>query len=213
MNLITIRNEVESDYRIVEELTREAFWNHHTPGCNEHYLVHVVRKHEDFIPELDYVAEMDGKIVGNIIYTKAKLVDETGYEKEILTFGPLSVLPTYQRKGIGKALLEHSFEKALEMGYDTVVIFGHPGNYVSRGFKSSRKYNIFVGDHYYPTALLVKELKEGVLDGREWRFEESSAFDINDQDAEAFDELFEKKEKGYHTSQEEFYIYCRSSLK
>ena len=143
MRNLIIRNELESDYKAVEILTREAFWNVNTPGCNEHYLVHVLRTHEDYIPELDFVAEIDGEIVGHIIYSKAKLVDANGNTKNILTFGPLSVLPSYQRKGIGKALLNHSFTKALAMGYDMIVIFGHPSNYIARGFKSCQKYNIY----------------------------------------------------------------------
>ena len=113
MKNLIIRNEVENDYREVEELPREAFWNLHMPGCSEHYLIHVLRQHEDYIPELDFVAVMDGKIVGHIIYSKAKLVDEKGNEKKILTFGPLSVWPTYQRKGIGKALMNHSLAMAV----------------------------------------------------------------------------------------------------
>lgn len=78
MKEITIRNEKKDDFRTVEEITREAFWNLYNPGCNEHYVVHRMREHEDFIPELDFVAETDGKIVGNIMYTKAKLTDESG---------------------------------------------------------------------------------------------------------------------------------------
>ena len=101
MEKIIIRTEKPGDYRKVEELTREAFGNHHHPGCDEHYLVHVLREHEDFIPELDFVAEQDGEIVGNVMYTKANLVDEKGEEKEILTFGPISVHPNFQRKGGG----------------------------------------------------------------------------------------------------------------
>nr|WP_302596997.1 N-acetyltransferase [uncultured Cellulosilyticum sp.] len=213
MEKVIIRNELKSDYREVEELTREAFWNLYTPGCNEHYLLHVLRQHEDYIPELDFVAEVDGKIVGNIIYSKAKLIDEKGYEKSILSFGPLSVLPAYQRMGIGKSLLEHSFEKALEMGYDTIVIFGHPGNYIARGFKSCKKYNICVGDNYFPTAMLVKELKPFNMDGRKWTFYESPAFEINEKDADEFDQSFAPKEKAYKVSQEEFYIYSHSSIK
>ena len=212
MKNMMIRNQVESDYRTVEELTREAFWNYHAPGCDEHYLVHVLHQHEDYIPELDFVAEVEGKIVGNIIYTKAKLVDEDGNEKEILTFGPLSVLPEYQRNGIGKALLNHSFEKALELGYDTVVIFGHPGNYISAGFKSCKKYNICVGDNYFPTAMLVKELKPVDFGGKKWNFHESAAYEYKSEEAEAYDQLFEPKEKGYKESQEEFYIYSHSSI-
>ncbi|MBP1694689.1 MAG: Acetyltransferase [Chloroflexi bacterium] len=94
---ILIRNETENDYRAVEEITREAFWNLYFPGCHEHYLVHIMRDHADFLKELDFVAECDGKIVGNIMYTKAWLVDETGKEMDIVSFGPISVLPEYQR--------------------------------------------------------------------------------------------------------------------
>lgn len=208
---ITIRNETETDYRTVEELTREAFWNLNFPGCSEHYLIHVLRSHADFIPELDLVAEADGKIVGSIIYSKSKLTDEKGNEKDILTFGPLSVSPEYQRKGIGKALIEHSFIKAAELGYDTVVIFGSPSNYISRGFKSCKKYNVSLNG-YFPTAMLVKEIKENALDGRSWNFSESSAFDIDENAAEEFDKTFESKEKAYSKSQEEFFIYSHSSI-
>ena len=91
--MITIRNEEPSDYQEVEKLTRRAFYNMYVPGCMEHYLVHIMRGHDDFIPELDFVLELDGRIVGNIMYTKARLVDEAGEEKEILTFGPVSVDP------------------------------------------------------------------------------------------------------------------------
>ena len=91
--MIVIRNETEKDYKTVEEITRKAFYNIYVPGCMEHYLVHIMRDHEDFIKELDFVIELDGKVIGNIMYTKAKLVDEAGEEKEILTSGPISILP------------------------------------------------------------------------------------------------------------------------
>ena len=98
-----------------------------------------MRSHKDFLQELDLVIEVDHQIIGNIMYTKAKLVDESGEEKEILTFGPVCILPEYQRKGYGKILMEHSFKQADALGYDVIVIFGNPGNYVSRGFKSCKK--------------------------------------------------------------------------
>lgn len=141
---IIIRNESPRDYTIVEKITREAFYNMYVPGAVEHYLVHIMREHEDFIPELDFVVELDGKVIGNIRYTKAKLVDEQGQEKEILTFGPVCIAAEHQRKGYGKRLIEHSFQRAVELGYDTVVIFGSPSNYVSCGFQSCEKYNICV---------------------------------------------------------------------
>lgn len=165
-NDYTIRLERPCDYRTVETITREAFWNLSVPGCDEHYYVHVMRSHADFIPELDFVLEVGGKLIGNVMYTKCKLTDEIGEEKQILSFGPVCILPEYQRRGYGKALLEHSFQKALELGYDTIVIFGNPDNYVARGFKSCKKYNVCLEGNLYPTALLVKELKTGVLSGK-----------------------------------------------
>ncbi len=216
-----IRQETPGDYRIVEHLTREAFWNVYVPGwnvyvpgCNEHYLVHVMRKHADFIPELDLVLEHDGQIIGNVMYTESRLVDENANEKQILTFGPLSILPAYQRTGYGKALLEHSFQKALALGYDTIVIFGDPGNYVARGFKSCKKYNVCLEGNCFPMAMLVKELKEGSLDGRKWYFHESPVGELcsNEEVVEAFDAAFPPKEKKWQPSQEVFYIHCHSTI-
>ena len=109
-----IRNEEPRDHKAVEALTRRAFYNLYVPGCVEHYLARIMREHEDFIPELDFVLEEDGRIIGNIMYTRARLVDEAGREKEILTFGPVCVEPELQRQGYGKALMEYSFARAKE---------------------------------------------------------------------------------------------------
>ena len=209
----SIRNEQTEDLHEVEALTRKAFWNLSVPGCNEHYLVHVMRNHPDFIPELDFVLEKDNQIIGNVMYTKAKLVDEEKHEKQILTFGPLSILPEFQRKGYGKALLEYSFVKAKEMGYDVIVIFGNPDNYVARGFKSCKKYNICKKEDLYPAAMLVKELVEGCLDGRKWYYIESDVYQtMNEKAAEQFDSGFEKMDKKFQPSQEEFYIHSHSKI-
>lgn len=208
--MVIIRNEKESDYSIVEEITRKAFYNRYTPGCFEHYLVHIMRNHEDFIPELDFVVELDGQVIGNIMYTKAKLVDESGFEKEILTFGPISILPEYQRKGYGKLLMEHSFQEAARLGYDVIVIFGSPANYVGRGFQSCKKYNICLENHRYPAAMMVKELKEHVLDGRKWFYYDSPVMNIDEEEARRYDDSLEKMEKKHLPSQEEFYIISHS---
>lgn len=208
--MVIIRNEKESDYSIVEEITRKAFYNLYIPGCIEHYLVHIMRNHEDFIPELDFIAELDGQVIGNIMYTKAKLVDESGFEKEILTFGPISVLPEYQRKGYGKRLMEHSFQEAARLGYDVIVIFGSPANYVGRGFQSCKKYNICLENHKYPAAMMVKELKEHVLDGRKWFYYDSPVMNIDEEEARRYDDSLEKMEKKHLPSQEEFYIISHS---
>ena len=210
--MVIIRNETEADYQRVEEITRKAFYNLYVPGCCEHYLVHVMRGHEDFISELDFVIEVDGKVIGNIMYTKAKLVDEEGMEKEILTFGPVCVLPECQRQGYGKMLIEHSFKKATEMGYDTVVIFGSPANYVSRGFKSCKKYNVCAENGTYPAAMMVKELKAGVLDGRKWVYYDSPVMQIDEKAAAEFDRTLEPMEKKELPCQEEFYILSQACL-
>lgn len=210
--MIQIRNEQKSDYQIVEDITREAFYNMYVPGCMEHYLVHIMRGHEDFIPELDFVLELDGKVIGNIMYTKAKLTDENGEEKEIITFGPVSILPKYQRMGYGKLLMEHSFKRAVELGYDTIVIFGSPANYVSRGFKSCKKYNLCVEGGGYPAGMLAKELKEGAFDGRKWTYFGSPVMDVDGQEAARFDDALPPMAKEYRPSQDEFYIISQAFL-
>ena len=212
---IIIRHGTPADYRAVETLTRESFWNVYKPGADEHYFVHTMRSHPDFIPELAFVAEKDGEIIGNIMYTKAWLEDEYGARKEILSFGPLCVHPAYQRQKVGKLLIEHSFDIARKMGYDVNINFGNPGNYVSRGFVSCKKKNVsFVVPGNYPTALLVAELVPGVLEGRIWRYVASTAADCCEDTAavEAFDATFPLKEKAWAPSQEEFYIYSHSSV-
>lgn len=210
--MIKIRNEEETDHKRVEAITRKSFWNLYIPGCVEHYLVHVMRSHQDFVPELDLVIEVDGEVIGNIMYTKTRLIDESGKVKDILTFGPLCIMPEYQRMGYGKILMEHSFEKAAALGYDVIVIFGNPNNYVSSGFKSCKKYNVCLENGIYPAAMMVKELKPDVLDGRKWVYYQSPVFEIEEQEAERFDESLEKMEKKYQPSQEEFYIHSHSII-
>lgn len=208
-----IRREKTDDYRVVENIIREAFWNHHVPGCSEHYFAHKLRDHRDFVPELDLVAEVNGKVVGSIMYTTSRLVDDGGEEKKILTFGPIAVAQDFQRMGIGKQLMEHTFAEAVKLGYDAIVIFGNICNYASSGFVSCKKHNVCLGD-VFPAALLVRELVPGALDGKRWRYIESDAASCcEDTDAvEAYDALFPPKEKKWQPSQEEFYISSHSRI-
>lgn len=210
-----IRPETSADYKTVENLTREAFWNLSVPGADEHYLVHVMRNHADFVPELDFIIEVDGKIIADIMYMKTKLIDESCTVKDILSFGPICVMPEYQRMGYGKILIEHSFKEAVKLGYDTVVIFGNPDNYVSRGFKSCIRYNVCLEGDVFPAALLVKELREGVLDGRKWYYHESSVTELlNDNEKfQIFDSKFPPKVKEWKPSQEEFFIHSHSVIR
>lgn len=209
---IIIRNEQKEDWEIVEKITRQAFYNLYVPGCGEHYLVHIMREHEDFIPELDFVIERNGDVIGNIMYTKAKLIDENGNEKDILTFGPVSIHPAYQRMGYGKILIEHSFQTAIQLGYDTIVIFGSPSNYVSRGFRCCKKYNVCIENGKYPAAMMVKELISHALDGHNWIYHDSPVMAISEEEAERYDATLEPMEKKHLPSQDEFYIMSQAFI-
>lgn len=210
--MMVIRNETAGDYTAVETLTRRAFYNIYIPGCVEHYLVHCMRGHADFLPELDFVLELDGQVIGNIMYTKAKLVGESGMEKDILTLGPLSIAPEYQRKGYGTRLMEHSFVRAAALGYDGIVIFGSPANYVGRGFQSCRRFQIATEDGRFPAAMLVKELVPHALGGERWVYYGSPAMEVDEKAAARYDDSLEPMEKRRLPSQEEFYIISRSFL-
>lgn len=209
---VIVRNEEQKDWAVVERITRQAFYNLYVPGCVEHYLVHIMQEHEDFIPELDFVLELDGQVIGNIMYTKAKLTDENGTEKEILTFGPVSIHPAYQRMGYGKMLMEHSFQAAIQLGYDTIVILGSPANYVSRGFKCCKKYNVCIENGKYPAAMMVKELIPHILDDHKWLYQDSPVMAISKEEAERYDDTLEPMEKKYLPSQDEFYIMSQAFI-
>ena len=209
---IIIRKEEPRDWATVETITRQAFYNLYMPGCVEHYLIHIMREHEDFIPELDFVLELNGDVIGNIMYTKATLTDENGTEKNILTFGPVSILPAYQRMGYGKMLMEYSFQEARNLGYDAIIIFGSPCNYISRGFKSCKKYHVSLENGKYPAAMMVKELLPHVLDGHQWIYRDSPVMAISEEEAARYDATLEPLEKKYLPSQEEFYIMSHSFL-
>lgn len=208
--MIIIRNETEADYGVVEDVTRRAFYNVYVPGCMEHYLVRTMRGHVDFIPELDFVIELDGRVIGNIMYTRARLAGDDGTEKEILTFGPLSIAPGHQRRGYGKMLMAHSFARARALGYDAIVIFGNPSNYVSSGFVSCKKHNICLDGGRFPAAMLALELIPGALDGRRWVYRESPAVAVDEREARRYDDALEALERERRPSQEAFYILSHS---
>ena len=210
---IQIRNEIEADHGAVEELTREAFWNLYAPGCSEHYIVHTMRKHEDLIRELDFVALVGGRIVGNIMYTRASLTHEAGERLAVASFGPVSVHPEYQRQGIGSRLIQHSLLAAKGLGFKVVAIYGDPHNYCKHGFRNGKDLGISDGNGDTPHGLLALELAPGLLSGRQWRLQISPAYECNESDVEDFDRGFPPKAKGYQYSQEIFAIAVRSFLR
>jgi predicted N-acetyltransferase YhbS len=192
---IRLRREQPEDYRIVEELTREAFWNHYVPGCNEHYLLHTMRNADSFVKTLDVVAEVDGRIVGNIVYTKATILDDTGSAHGVLCFGPLSVLPEFQRMGIGSALIESTKMTAGELGYKAILIYGDPQYYGRFGFVAAETFKIGTADNMYAPPLQALELIPGALSNIGGRFVEDAIYHVNEVAASEFDRGFTPKEQ------------------
>ncbi|MDP3446729.1 MAG: N-acetyltransferase [Eubacteriales bacterium] len=195
MEKISIRLERPEDYREVENLTREAFWNNYVPGCDEHYLAHVLRESVCFLPELDFVAECSGQIVGNIMYTRASVLCDDGETLSVLSFGPLSVLPLWQGKGVGSALVRHSLERASELGFPAVLIYGDPAFYSRLGFLAAETFGIASADDYYFDVLQALELVAGALREKSGRFVEDHAYEVDEKAATAFDQSFPPKEK------------------
>ena len=200
---VKLRLEEAKDYEIVDELTRDAFWNCHVPGCDEHLLLHYLRRAKEFIRELDFVAVLGDKIVGNIVFVETKVINN-GSEYGVLTFGPLSVLPEYQNKGIGGKLINHTVKLSREKAYKAIIIYGDPEYYKRFGFKESKHYKITNKDKKYPAALLVLELYPNALAGIEGIFDEGKVYEVNIDELEDFDKKFPVKQKGYSKTQDRF---------
>jgi predicted N-acetyltransferase YhbS len=192
---IQVRPEEHGDYRETENLTREAFWNAFQPGCDEHYLLHIMRSDSSFLPELNYVALKGGKIIGNIVYTKSCIVDDNGVQHEVITFGPVSVLPDYQKSGVGARLIFHTLKLAREMGCRAVIILGHPEYYPRFGFRRAREFGLATehGETFDP--FMALELNPGSLSRLSGVFHEADIYKINSADASEFDKTFPFKEK------------------
>ncbi len=201
---IKLRSEEEDDYRQVEEVTREAFWNVHFPGCDEHLLIHNLREKKQFIKTLDFVATHGHKIVGNIVYVETKITSDNGEEHQVLTFGPLSVLPEYQKKGIGSKLINHTVQLARTSGYQAILIYGDPDYYKNFGFKASKEYKITNREKKYPAALLALELYPNALTGIEGIFDEGDIYSIDEEELKEFEKGFPEKAKGFTKTQEKF---------
>ena len=184
-----IREEEPRDYRIVEELTREAFWvnTDAKERICEHLLTHKLRLSTSFIPQLDFVAECQNEIVGHIIYSMAKTVSKDGHEHPLLTFGPLSVLPRWQNRGVGGALMSFSIAAARRLGYGAIVFFGHPEYYPRFGFNEAGSYGITTKEGKVFPAFMAMELVENALEEVTGYFAEDPLFEELEKDADAVD--------------------------
>ena len=196
---ITFRLEQPQDCYTVEALTREAFWNTHWGGerviCDVHLLVNKLRKCSALVPELNVVAILDDKMVGHIIYSKAKIVCKDGKITEVLTFGPLTVAPNLQGKGIGRKLMEYTFNIARELGYQAVLIFGHPDYYPRVGFRPASEFGITTSEGKSFDPFMAYPLFEGALDGIKGRFYLDDVYEsLTQEEVLEFDQKFPPRE-------------------
>lgn len=210
---MNIRLEKRADYRQVEELTREAFWNLYAPGCEEHYLCHLLRNHKDFIEDLDFVVELNNTIIASIMYTESILISNDNDTVRAVSFGPLCVHPDHQRKGIGTALIEHTKYLVNDMNIPAIIIYGDPHNYVKHGFKNGIDYKVSNMDGEYPLGLLVLEVQPGFFGNKKWKIKQTDAFCLDHEKAIEFDQQFVKKEKKVTYNQELFKMIIRSYLR
>ena len=199
MNNYSIRVEEERDYLAVESLVRQAFWNVYRPGCTEHYVLHHLRHCPEFVPELAFVMEADGKIIGQNVFVKAQITKSNGTAFPILTMGPICIANEYKRKGYGKILLDYSLEKAKALGYGAVCFEGNIDFYGKSGFDYASKFGIKY--HGLPEGMsadffLCKELKPGYLDGITGVYATPKAYFVaeeNPEDFEKFEQEFNLK--------------------
>lgn len=197
-NNIKIRLEKESDYKYVENLVRESFWNVYRPGCIEHFLLHELRKSVNFVKELDFVMELDNKIIGQVAFVKSSIKNKDDEDVTILTLGPICIANEYKRKGYGKILLDYSINKACELGYGVIFLEGNIRFYKKSGFNYASTYNIKyhgLSDKDDSSFFLCLELKENFLENIKGEYLTPEEYLINEEDAFKFDESFPKKEK------------------
>lgn len=197
-NNIKIRLEKKEEYREVENLVRESFWNVYRPGCLEHYVLNRLRNDPAFVPELDFVMEKDGKLIGQNMFMRANIKADDGRDIAIMAMGPICIMPELQRKGYGKILLDYSLEKAKELGCGAVCFEGNINFYGKSGFRYASAYGIRyhgLPDDADSSFFLCKELIPGYLDGVTGEYAPPQGYFVDEAEAEAFDKTFPVKEK------------------
>lgn len=193
-----IRLERKEDYSEVEKLVRESFWNVYRPGCSEHYVIHVLRDDPAFVKKLDFVMEIEGRLIGQNMFMKTVIDADDGSEISVLTMGPICITPELKRKGYGKALLDYSLEKAADLGFGAVLFEGNIMFYGKSGFDYARNFGIRY--HDLPEGeddsfFLCKELIPGYLDSVTGIYRTPQGYYVKDSDVEEFDKRFPAKEK------------------
>lgn len=197
-NNIIIRLEKKEEYREVENMVRESFWNVYRPGCFEHYVLRQLRNDPAFVPELDFVMEQNGKLIGQNMFMRAIIKADDGRNIPIMTMGPICITPDLKRKGYGKILLDYSLEKAKELGCGAVCFEGNIDFYGKSGFTYASKFGIRY--HGLPEGedasfFLCKELIPGYLDGITGEYSTPQGYFVDEAEVEIFDKKFPVKEK------------------
>lgn len=197
-NDYTIHPERTEDYRAVENLVRESFWNVYRPGCSEHYVIHVLRDDPAFVKELDLVMEQDGRLIGQNMFMRTVIDADDGRTIPVLTMGPIGITPERKRQGYGKKMLDYSLERAAAMGFGAVLFEGNIGFYGHSGFTYARSFGIRY--HELPEGaddsfFLCKELIPGYLDGITGVYQTPCGYYVDDADVEKFDKAFVPKTK------------------
>lgn len=197
-NDITIRLERKDEFREVENLVRESFWNVYRPGCLEHYVLHCLRDDPAFVPELDFVMIKDGKLIGQNMFMRAVIKADDGREIPIMTMGPICIMPEFKRQGYGKILLDYSLEKAAELGAGALCFEGNIDFYGKSGFDYASRFGIRY--HGLPEGedasfFLCKELVPGYLEGITGEYATPEGYFVDEEKAEEFDKAFPSKQK------------------
>ena len=197
-NDVIIRFENKGEYREVENLIRESFWNVYRPGCSEHYVIHVLREDPAFVKELDFVMEKDGCLIGQNMFMRTVINADDGRDVEVLTMGPICITPELKRRGYGKMLLDYSLEKAAELGFGAVLFEGNIDFYGKSGFDYASKFGIRY--HDLPEGsdasfFLCKELVPGYLNDVTGVYQTPKGYYVDDSDVEEFDKNFPPKQK------------------
>lgn len=159
---IKVRQEIESDYSLTERVIQKAFANVEISDKTEHEMVQRLRKSEAFVPELSMVA-VDEEIVGHILLTKIQ-INHGNQTTESLALAPVSVLPNFQNKGVGKLLIERALKIAKELGFQSVIVLGHPAYYPKFGFRPASQWCIQAPFEVPDDVFMALELKENALD-------------------------------------------------
>lgn len=193
-----IRLEAENEQRAVENLVREAFWNVYRPGCSEHYVLHVLRNDPAFVPELDFVMEQDGALIGQTMFMRTVIEADDGRIVPVLTMGPIGITPERKRMGYGKKLLDYSLQKVAELGFGAVLFEGNIDFYGKSGFDYASRFGIRYHDlpeDADASFFLCKELIPGYLDDVFGVYQTPLGYYVEDADVEEFDTLFPAKQK------------------